>query len=160
MRSPLFDLDSKHRILAGLPIILEEDNGALLVCAITVVALLVCLICGLCHRKRKYTHQRQFTLNRNIAQFEPTTSLNSSQRHLQSQGGGSSTGSNHHLPSTIPPPPQICITSPSRLSSNHLNNLISVGEVGSLFMGGGGGEDTLSSYEDEDEEEERNGDLL
>lgn len=113
----------------GLPLILEEDNGALIISCIAVASLLTCLICALCHRKRKYTHhQRQFTLNRNIAQFEPNSELinigtalllyiyrtwihqrpllphlpsglNSSRRQLQL-----SSGSNNNLP-TIPPIP-------------------------------------------------------
>lgn len=54
-------------------IIIEEDNVALIVSGLSVASLLMCLIFALCHRKRKYTHQRQFTLNRNITQFEPTS---------------------------------------------------------------------------------------
>lgn len=58
-----------------MPIIkIEEDNAALIVSGITATFLLMCLILLLCHRKRKYSHERQFTLNgRNIAQFEPTS---------------------------------------------------------------------------------------
>lgn len=60
---------------SGMPIIkIEEDNAALIVSGITATFLLMCLILLLCHRKRKYSHERQFTLNgRNIAQFEPTS---------------------------------------------------------------------------------------
>lgn len=84
-----------------------------------------------------------------------------------SGGGSSVAGSNHNLPSIPPPPPHICITSPSRLS----NHLISVGEVGSLFISNNNNsEDTLSyeedyddDYDEEQDEGRRNdhhGDLL
>lgn len=148
---------------------------------LAIASLLLCLICGLCHRKKKYTHQRQFTLNRSmepasesdhkeysdgirILTFSPSISgLNSSQRQLQP-------GSNQNLPTIPPPPPHICITaSPSRLSNHHNPNMITVGEVGSLFRGVGSAaageeEDTLSSngeeYDEDDVGMRHGGDLL
>lgn len=161
-------------------IILEEDNDALIVSAITAACFFVCLICALCHRKRKFSHQRQFTLNRNIAQFEPNSEnhfmrdiianslpipnpklipgINSSRRQLQGGGSSSATGSNHNLPSIPPPPPHICVTSPSRVS-NH--KLISVGEVGSLFINGSvEGDETCSDDDVEELDCHRMGDQI
>ncbi|XP_058812788.1 uncharacterized protein LOC131677148 isoform X2 [Topomyia yanbarensis] len=100
----------------------EVDHGALIISCIAAASFLICLLCTLCHRKRKRRHHRQLGLHRNAAHYDSTTSatgLGSSRRHLQ--GGGSLSGSLHGInnsePMVIPPaplpplgiPPHVCI---------------------------------------------------
>ncbi|XP_021693259.1 uncharacterized protein LOC5576365 isoform X2 [Aedes aegypti] len=105
-------------------IIPEEDHGALIISCIAAASFLICLLCTLCHRKRKRRHHRQLGLHRNAAHYDSTTSatgisLGSSRRHLQAGGSlsGSLHGINNSEPMQIPPaplppvsvPPHVCI---------------------------------------------------
>ncbi|XP_055639322.1 cubilin isoform X3 [Toxorhynchites rutilus septentrionalis] len=105
-------------------IVPEEDHGALIISCIAAASFLICLLCTLCHRKRKRRHHRQLGLHRNAAHYDSTTSatgisLGSSRRHLQSGGSlsGSLHGINNSEPMQIPPaplppigvPPHVCI---------------------------------------------------
>jgi hypothetical protein len=49
----------------------KEDHGILIISVAAVVSFLTCLLCTLCHRKRKRRHHRQ--LHRN-AHYDSTTS--------------------------------------------------------------------------------------
>ena len=49
----------------------KEDHGVLIISVAAVVSFLTCLLCTLCHRKRKRRHHRQ--LHRN-AHYDSTTS--------------------------------------------------------------------------------------
>ncbi|XP_049281728.1 uncharacterized protein LOC125763035 isoform X2 [Anopheles funestus] len=115
---PLDNSDEMHCII----IVPEEDHGALIISCIAAASFLTCLLCTLCHRKRKRRHHRQLGLHRNAAHYDSTTSatgLGSSRRHLQ--GGGSLSGSLHGInngepmhipPAPLPPvsvPPHVCI---------------------------------------------------
>lgn len=114
----------------------EEDHGALIISCIAAASFLICLLCTLCHRKRKRRHHRQLGLHRNAAHYDSTTSatgisLGSSRRHLQ--GGGSLSGSLHGInnsepmqipPAPLPPvsvPPHVCIND-TLLDTDDLND--------------------------------------
>ncbi|XP_011193045.2 uncharacterized protein LOC105218882 isoform X2 [Zeugodacus cucurbitae] len=114
----------------------EEDHGVLIIITLIVVSFLICLLCTLCHSKRKRrAHVRQLGLHRN-AHYDSQTSatgLSSSRRHLQ--GGASISGSLHGInsgslmippaplpPTSVPPPPHICIAGVDGLSGGILIN--------------------------------------
>ncbi|XP_036225350.2 uncharacterized protein [Bactrocera oleae] len=114
----------------------EEDHGVLIIITLIVVSFLICLLCTLCHSKRKRrAHVRQLGLHRN-AHYDSQTSatgLSSSRRHLQ--GGASISGSLHGInsgslmippaplpPTSVPPPPHICIAGVDGLSAGILIN--------------------------------------
>ncbi|XP_030573703.1 uncharacterized protein LOC115771944 isoform X1 [Drosophila novamexicana] len=115
------DSDELHCITEAA----EEDHDVLIIITLVVVSSLICLLCTLCHSRRKRrNHARQLGLHRNAhydSQTSATAGLSSSRRHLQS-GGASIAGSLHGInsgtliippaplpPTSVPPPPHICI---------------------------------------------------
>ncbi|EDV91452.1 GH13954 [Drosophila grimshawi] len=115
------DSDELHCITEAA----EEDHDVLIIITLVVVSSLICLLCTLCHSRRKRrNHVRQLGLHRNAhydSQTSATAGLSSSRRHLQS-GGPSIAGSLHGInsgtliippaplpPTSVPPPPHICI---------------------------------------------------
>ncbi|XP_053679390.1 cubilin [Anopheles nili] len=132
---PLDNSDEMHCII----IVPEEDHGALIISCIAAASFLTCLLCTLCHRKRKRRHHRQLGLHRNAAHYDSTTSatgLGSSRRHLQ--GGGSLSGSLHGInngepmhipPAPLPPvsvPPHVCIND-TLIDTDDLNDDLFLG---------------------------------
>ncbi|XP_055680317.1 cubilin isoform X3 [Lutzomyia longipalpis] len=116
------DSDEMHCMFAAP----DEDHGVLIITSIAAGSFLICLLCTLCHRRRKRRHLPRLGLHRNAAHYDSTTSatelsiagLGSSRRHLQ--GGSSLSGSLHAInsgslpipPAPLPPtsvPPHICI---------------------------------------------------
>ncbi|XP_023173952.2 cubilin isoform X3 [Drosophila hydei] len=115
------DSDELHCITEAA----EEDHDVLIIITLVVASSLICLLCTLCHSRRKRrNHVRQLGLHRNAhydSQTSATAGLSSSRRHLQS-GGASIAGSLHGInsgtliippaplpPTSVPPPPHICI---------------------------------------------------
>ncbi|XP_037027198.1 cubilin isoform X3 [Bradysia coprophila] len=111
------DSDEMHCIMEAV----EEDYDALIISSLAAVSFLICLLCTVCHCRKKRRHHRQLGLHRN-AHYDSTTSatgLGSSRRHLQAGGSlsGSLRGINSDimtiprapLPPTSVPPDHICI---------------------------------------------------